>query len=717
MKGHYYNKIIISMFLIVAIISVIVFSGFYINSLKEIKYARLNLNKEIIKTINQSIDFQIKNTDRTILRLSYNLDINKFFSKDYINSNYHDLSQIYNIIKTSNHIVLSDPDINSVYIYSFKNDYVISDGKYLMTNFYDNDFKNHMLSLKDFNIIISEQFISVIRTFPIGSDVNNGIIVVNLKKDFLKDVINDIKGDNAGDIYIKSENDNIIISTGDNYNGDNKKASSDEIVVENVSELTGWRFFYSMDQDEIIKSCNSTRVFTLGLLILTIVISGILILVLSNLLYKPVRIIAKNIRNNNVINDESFKDEFEYIRQSYSGILLDNEQLAQTIEEYKPVLRERFLYNLLKGETCNRKYFHQKCKYFNIVLDKEDYTVITCEYTLKSEDSENQNRIDVRLVNTIMEGLRSEGCNVFFIDLYLYRFALLLNHKKEYNVADVLAKLIENTKNDNYHVNFGIGNTYKDYQSIKDSYYQSAYTIQHIYILHSINTIMHINDVDEKKYHYPFHLEKQLINAIQLRENGRIDAIIKQISFYIADKGVLCLSVLKDIFMQLSISILRLTYERGDAIGNNINEKEIYNEIQASLRPEQLEQHLRLLSNNVIELFAKKDENRERMEQLISYIKENYSQDFSVSLLADKIYTSTSHLQRIFKQYTGKTIVEYINHIRINEAIKLLLDTTWTAKKISMYVGYNNSQNFLRHFKLMTGMTPVEYRNKHCISL
>lgn len=350
-------------------------------------------------------------------------------------------------------------------------------------------------------------------------------------------------------------------------------------------------------------------------------------------------------------------------------------------------------------------------------MDKEDYTVITCEYTLKNEDNENQNRINARLVNTIMEGFRSEGCNAFFIDLYLYRFALLLNHKKDYNVAALLVKLIDNIKNDNYHVNFGIGNTYKDYQNIKDSYYQSAYTVQHIYIHHSINTIMHINDVDEKNYHYPFHLEKQLISAILLREKERIDAIIKQVSFYMADKGVLCLSVLKDIFMQLSISILRLAYEHGDAIENNINEKEIYNEIQASLKPEHLEEHLRLVSNNVIELLAKKDENRERIEQITAYIKENYSQDLSVSLLADKIYTSTSHLQRIFKQYTGKTIVEYINFIRINEATKLLSDTTWAANKIAMYVGYNSSQNFLRHFKLLTGMTPVEYRNKHCISL
>jgi AraC-like DNA-binding protein len=73
---------------------------------------------------------------------------------------------------------------------------------------------------------------------------------------------------------------------------------------------------------------------------------------------------------------------------------------------------------------------------------------------------------------------------------------------------------------------------------------------------------------------------------------------------------------------------------------------------------------------------------------------------------------SYSYLRKIFKDETGDNIINYINHIRVEESKRLLLQTGMTVKEIAHNLGYNNEQSFLRFFKKYEECSPGEY----CIS-
>jgi len=72
---------------------------------------------------------------------------------------------------------------------------------------------------------------------------------------------------------------------------------------------------------------------------------------------------------------------------------------------------------------------------------------------------------------------------------------------------------------------------------------------------------------------------------------------------------------------------------------------------------------------------------------------------------------SSGYLSRLFKSVAGTNISDYINEIRIMNAIDLLKTTDMTVESIAQAVGFSNKTTFLRQFKKYTSASPKKYRN------
>lgn len=95
------------------------------------------------------------------------------------------------------------------------------------------------------------------------------------------------------------------------------------------------------------------------------------------------------------------------------------------------------------------------------------------------------------------------------------------------------------------------------------------------------------------------------------------------------------------------------------------------------------------------------------------YIELNYAKKITVDQLASNLAMSRRHLERRFKKATSNTVVEYMQRVRI-EAAKMSLETMRENVNEVMYnVGYTDTKAFRETFKKITGVSPVEYRNKY----
>ncbi|MDF2859496.1 MAG: yesS, partial [Neobacillus sp.] len=97
-----------------------------------------------------------------------------------------------------------------------------------------------------------------------------------------------------------------------------------------------------------------------------------------------------------------------------------------------------------------------------------------------------------------------------------------------------------------------------------------------------------------------------------------------------------------------------------------------------------------------------------------NYIEENYRELTSIADIANHSHISREHLSRLFKNYYGTTINNYINQKRINES-KRLFELGANVTEACFSSGFNNVSYFIKIFHQKVGTTPLEY--KHFINI
>lgn len=95
----------------------------------------------------------------------------------------------------------------------------------------------------------------------------------------------------------------------------------------------------------------------------------------------------------------------------------------------------------------------------------------------------------------------------------------------------------------------------------------------------------------------------------------------------------------------------------------------------------------------------------------IQHISENFEQKLSLNALSKSANCSVAYLSRLFKQYVGTTVYNYITVTRIANAQKLLKNGA-TVTEACFSSGFEDCSNFIRTFKKLTGETPLSYKKK-----
>lgn len=97
-------------------------------------------------------------------------------------------------------------------------------------------------------------------------------------------------------------------------------------------------------------------------------------------------------------------------------------------------------------------------------------------------------------------------------------------------------------------------------------------------------------------------------------------------------------------------------------------------------------------------------------KSILEYIEKNYYQNISAKDLSEICHYNPSYFSRIFKKYTGVTFSEYLKKLRITNACRLIKENDINISNIYDKVGYTNKTNFYKHFRQLTGKTPLEYK-------
>jgi AraC-like DNA-binding protein len=105
----------------------------------------------------------------------------------------------------------------------------------------------------------------------------------------------------------------------------------------------------------------------------------------------------------------------------------------------------------------------------------------------------------------------------------------------------------------------------------------------------------------------------------------------------------------------------------------------------------------------------------EKILRTVHFIEDHASyRALSVERLARIACMSPFHFCRVFKKYTNKSPMQFVNHVRIEKAKEFLTSSSgsMSVSQIATTVGYCDSSNFNKHFKKATGLTPSAFKLK-----
>lgn len=93
-------------------------------------------------------------------------------------------------------------------------------------------------------------------------------------------------------------------------------------------------------------------------------------------------------------------------------------------------------------------------------------------------------------------------------------------------------------------------------------------------------------------------------------------------------------------------------------------------------------------------------------------MRENYRENLTLKDMGKTYYVNAAYLGQMFKKQYGESFKDYLNRIRIDAAVELLLNSDKKIYEIAEEVGYRDLDYFINKFIALKGCTPAKFRKQ-----
>ena len=91
---------------------------------------------------------------------------------------------------------------------------------------------------------------------------------------------------------------------------------------------------------------------------------------------------------------------------------------------------------------------------------------------------------------------------------------------------------------------------------------------------------------------------------------------------------------------------------------------------------------------------------------------ERFAEPLRVEQVAASVFLSPDRFTEVFARTMGRTPRDYIRHLRVERARRLLETTALSVSEVGQQAGFGEAAYFTRVFRAATGMTPTEFRKR-----
>ena len=743
-KYKTFTKYLIS-YSIVLLIPIIIMGALMYNSFKQLLKDETNKSsKELLLSAKDSVDTRIEELDMIAIQIIYNPNLQNYkLTEKNIN--------FVNAIRTLENIIVPNNFYSECFIYYYGNNLIYSPvGTYRVNQFINDIYIYEKWNSKQFfddmnninkplvrpaeNIYLLGDKDKAIRyityAVPISYEGLNtkGTVMFIIEENKFKKIISDISKVQSGSVFIIDGNSNLITGNGSEYdqlknfiklNKINNDVFSEKIKLGNnyyllssvKSNNTGWNYISLIPMNSITSKLQPLKFKVIIGVVLVLLIGSLVVLVLTNVNYKPIKqlnkFLFKHSQQSDYTDDHHY-DEMECVFRTVENMDKTINSLQIKVEKSK---LKSALIELIKGYYSNMEEFNTQTLDIGLRFSKELYCVVIFMFS-NGIDHKNINVIKEIESNTMpyFETYGFEGM-IENQAVFIFSFDTPYEEKLSEQVK-ILQAFLKN--NFNIRSKVCVGNSYSNISEIEASYIQASTLVEYRTIKNE-NNMLFYKDLKNLKEYVEYNSKEKIEKLdvyIMQGDKDKVTHTIYDIFQDIRDNDM-PIFLVKSFCYNLINRVLDLAYK----IDKDCNlRKSKYSDIISFMKFGNVEELCEQINGLCLYVCTLAEENKDslnnnKLAQLVDYISKNCLDcNFSVQSMGDYFDMSVPNLSYYFKTYYKQNISDCLNQIRIEKAKNLLVETDLSVQDIVYKIGYLNASSFIRKFKHITGTTPGTYR-------
>ncbi|MBP1995798.1 helix-turn-helix transcriptional regulator [Paenibacillus eucommiae] len=494
------------------------------------------------------------------------------------------------------------------------------------------------------------------------------------------------------------------------------------LAVVNRSAYNGWYYVSIYSNAEIAKDARSIRntmfIICFCVLLLTLLIA----MAMNRRLYKPIRKLYDSVVRLSDSQAAGNYNEIELIEARLESLVETQIGKDEYIAGQVSQLRELFLFKLLIGEV-NPAEVGSKSAHYELNAQWKQFCVVSLQISNweRSRYKEGDRDLMMMAVKNMMGELIPAANRLPAVTIGLSQVVVIgSTHETPEQFREYVGSLIVMIRKavERYlelDAIFGISRSIHSLKEANRAYLEATEALKQKSVIIEQSLFFFEDLAPDRiiRVKYPAALEKALIEAIEENDYEQAKENLRLISRYLLEANV-SYRELQLYLVRLLVTLLTDSLDSDEFLSQLLNDqKTIFDQLFELNSLDEIENWI---VGKVLKPFIQwREEQSQKQyyiitEQMRKMIHEQYQTDLTMETCAEQLRYHPDYLRRVFRKGTGMSFSDYLAQHRLNVSKELLENTELTISDIAQQLNFQNSQNFIRYFKKMVGITPGQYR-------
>lgn len=478
-------------------------------------------------------------------------------------------------------------------------------------------------------------------------------------------------------------------------------------VTSQPSAFPGWTYHALTRREPLLTLLGGTFSVAIGLTIVGLIASFMLARRMAQSSYNLIRSTTETLARYTGDDTVSIRDELSYLSSVVSETI-ENDRLIQfELSSHSHQMRAHFLERLLRGQISDSIEIRSGLAYHGIRTHSDQFVVVVI-----ADESEDP-RVDLDFGSGCEDGALAG------VELPDRMTAIILNpHElapaeqlKEYVRSMIRSRSIgANSRR----LRAGFSDLHSGLARIHGAYVEADDALRYSRI-RSAEAFVEYGDISgaDIDFHFPIEIQRRLVSSALAADIQGVDAMMKEVYRQNFETRRLSLAAMEILLFELTGTAIRAVRRVGSLARYGLRRR--FHLLQSSSSVPEVFTAVRRVFAEICESVdgAMCSHNEVLRDQIERFVEEHFANEgFSQTMMAEALGLSAPHLSRVFREWFGESMVDYVCRRRVERAKEIFAtDSSQSVSLVAAQVGCYSDRALIRIFKKYVGVTPGRFRN------